>query len=55
MQRNNDGVTNPIVALIAPPIPAVFIPAKVAALIPIGPGVICEIVKTSINSGSVNQ
>ena len=55
MHKNNDGVTKPIVALIAPPIPATFIPANVAAFIPIGPGVICEIVKISINSGRVNQ
>jgi len=36
----NDGVTNPNVATIAPKNPATFMPTKVAALIPIGPGVI---------------
>ena len=48
--RNREGVTNPTVAQMAPPRPAIFVPAKVAALMPIGPGVICEIVKISTNS-----
>mgnify|MGYP000955795304 CR=1 FL=1 len=46
----SEGVTKPAVAATAPPIPATFVPTKVAALIPIGPGVICEIATTSINS-----
>lgn len=53
--RKKDGVTNPSVAAKPPPTPAIFVPAKVAALIPIGPGVICEIVKISTNSLIVNQ
>ena len=45
-----EGATKPIVAATAPPTPAILLPTKVAALIPIGPGVICEIVKISTNS-----
>ena len=35
-----EGKTNPAVAAIAPGTPATLVPTKVAALIPIGPGVI---------------
>jgi len=45
-----DGATVPAVAEIAPNNPAAFVPAKVAAFMPIGPGVICETVTTSVNS-----
>ena len=40
MHKKSDGVMNPSVAQIAPASPAIFMPAKVAALMPIGPGVI---------------
>lgn len=46
----HDGVTQPIVAMIAPNIPAILMPTKVAALIAIGPGVIWEMVTISTNS-----
>lgn len=55
MPRKNDGVTKPRVAEIAPPRPAIFMPAKVAALMPIGPGVIWEMVKMSTNSLMLSQ
>ena len=55
MHRKILGVTKPIVAQIAPPIPAIFMPEKVAAFIPIGPGVICEIVNMSMNSLKLSQ
>ena len=55
MHSIKDGVTNPIVAAIEPGTPATFIPQNVAALIPIGPGVICEIVNISTNSLNVIQ
>lgn len=38
--KKNDGVTKPRVAATAPPSPAILVPTKVAALMPIGPGVI---------------
>ena len=50
-----DGNTNPAVAAIAPIMPAILAPTNVAALIPIGPGVIWEIVKISTNSCMVIQ
>lgn len=40
MPKSSDGVQKPTVAQTAPGMPAIFIPAKVAALMPIGPGVI---------------
>ena len=55
MPRMSDGKTKPAVAAMAPPMPATFMPAKVAALMPMGPGVICEIVKMSMNCASVSQ
>ena len=55
MQRNNDGVTKPMVAQIAPSMPAIFMPANVAALMPMGPGVICEMVNMSMNSERLSQ
>ena len=50
-----DGETPPIVAIMAPRSPAICIPTKVAALIAIGPGVICEIVIISVNPVILNQ
>ena len=55
MPKKKDGVTKPSVATTAPPRPAMRVPTKVAALMPIGPGVICEIVKISTNSLMVSQ
>ena len=45
----------PIVAAIAPPVPAICRPTKVAELMAIGPGVICEIVIRSVNSVTDSQ
>ena len=45
-----DGVTQPMVAMMAPPNPAILMPTNVDELIAIGPGVICEIVTMSTNS-----
>ena len=55
MPKKKDGVTKPMVATMAPGRPAIRVPTKVAALMPIGPGVICEIVKISTNSLMVSQ
>lgn len=38
-----EGRMQPIVAAMAPGIPAILVPTKVAELIAIGPGVICDI------------
>ena len=43
------------VAAMEPGMPATLLPTKVAALIPMGPGVICESVKISTNSVMVSQ
>ena len=51
----HEGNTQPIVAHIAPGIPAILIPTKVAELTAIGPGVICEIDIRSVNSETDNQ
>ena len=45
-----DGRIHPVVATIAPGIPAIFSPTNVAELIAIGPGVIWESVMRSVNS-----
>jgi len=50
-----DGRIEPMVAIIAPGIPAILFPTKVAALIAIGPGVISAIVIRSVNSVNVIQ
>ena len=50
-----EGVTQPMVATMAPGRPAMRVPTKVALLMAIGPGVICEIVTTSPNSIIDNQ
>ena len=55
MPRISDGKAKPAVAATAPQVPATVMPAKVAALMPMGPGVICEIVKMSMNCASVSQ
>ena len=51
----HEGNTQPIVAHIAPGMPAILIPTKVAELTAIGPGVICEIDIRSVNSETDNQ
>ena len=50
-----DGGPKPAVAATEPAMPAIFVPAKVAALMPTGPGVIWEMVKISMNSFMVSQ
>lgn len=50
-----EGRIHPSVATAAPGIPAILIPTKVAELIAIGPGVICEIVIRSVNSFMLSQ
>ena len=51
----HEGSTHPSVATIAPGAPAIFCPTNVAALIAMGPGVICEIVMRSVNSSMLSQ
>ena len=51
----HEGRIQPMVAAIAPGIPAMRVPTKVAELIAIGPGVIWEIVIRSVNSVMVSQ
>ena len=55
IEGNLAGNTHPIVAHNAPCHPTTLIPTKVAALIAIGPGVICEIVTRSPNSDTDSQ
>lgn len=50
-----DGRMHPIVATIAPGIPAIFMPTNVAEFTAIGPGVICEMDIRSVNSLTVSQ
>lgn len=50
-----DGRTEPMVAAMAPGIPAILMPTKVAELMMMGPGVICEMVMRSVNSAMVSQ
>ena len=50
-----DGRITARVAIIAPNTPATLCPTKLAALIAIGPGVICEIVIRSVKSLVVIQ
>jgi len=50
-----DGKIHPIVATIAPGMPAILIPTNVAELMAMGPGVISAIVMRSVNSVNVNQ
>ena len=45
----------PMVAIIAPIIPAILIPTNVEVFMAKGPGVICEMVIISVNSCSVSQ
>ena len=51
----NEGVMHPIVATRAPGNPATFVPTNVAALMAIGPGVICDMVSKSANSATVSH
>ena len=53
--RMQDGRTEPMVAAMAPGIPAILMPTKVAELMMMGPGVICEMVMRSVNSAMVSQ
>ena len=48
----SEGRTNPIVAIIAPKIPEVLNPAKVAIFMPMGPGVDSDIAIISAKSTS---
>ena len=50
-----EGRMQPIVAAMAPGILAILVPTKVAELIAIGPGVICDIVIKSVNSLKLSQ
>ena len=50
-----DGRMHPKVAARAPPVPAIFVPTKVAELMAMGPGVIWEIVIRSVNSAIESQ
>jgi hypothetical protein len=50
-----EGKTKPAVAATEPGTPATLAPTKVAALMPMGPGVIWEMVKISTNSPMVIQ
>lgn len=49
------GVTKPKVATTEPIRPATFVPTKVAELMAIGPGVICEMVMRWVNSSMLSQ
>ena len=51
----NEGVTTAIVATIAPKMPATEKPTNVAELIPMGPGVACDIATISVNCDTVSQ
>ncbi len=50
-----EGVTQPKVATIDPGMPASLVPTKLAPLMLIGPGVICEIVNKSVYSMEVSH
>ena len=51
----HEGSTQPTVATSAPATPAMRMPTKVAELMAMGPGVICEMVMMSANSVMFSQ